>query len=209
MFERKFVENTKQAYDQLVEYLDENCKPGSNRLSCIIPHLYISDFSTACDYNLLKKTGIKIIINLSMNGKSYKVKQKYKKHNISEIHLPIDDSMQQDLHQTISQTYQLIKRSLNMNTSVLIHCDMGISRASSITTAFLLRHFYLKNITKQNWKKTVSAFNIWTCEIIKFVHSKRACVRPNSNFIQQLLNLEYYLKTTWIQTIQAQQTDQV
>ena len=59
---------------------------------------------------------------------------------------------------------------------VLVHCNAGVSRAASIVMAYLMRHYGMSFV-----------------EAFRFVKSKRAFVRPNEGFVQQLREYENVL----------------
>ena len=59
------------------------------------------------------------------------------------------------------------------NTSVLIHCQGGVSRSPTITIAYLM---HLNKLTLK--------------DAYDFVKTKRPCIAPNLNFMGQLLEFE-------------------
>ena len=56
---------------------------------------------------------------------------------------------------------------------VFVHCQMGVSRSSTIVIAYMM-----------------NKYNLPFSDVFKLVQSKRQCVRPDSGFVKQLRDLE-------------------
>lgn len=69
----------------------------------------------------------------------------------------------------IEQTNQIIESVRKNNGRILIHCNAGVSRSSTVCIAYLMKHKHMEFKT---------AFEL--------VKSKRECIRPNDGFIKQL-----------------------
>lgn len=69
------------------------------------------------------------------------------------------------LHKSI----EFLQKCYKTNQSILIHCESGISRSSTIVTAFLMKQ------------------NNWSCQhSLEFLREKHSISRPNDSFIKQL-----------------------
>ena len=84
----------------------------------------------------------------------------------------VDDLPQTNLYPYFKTTYEFISSALNEKKKVLVHCQMGISRSSSILCAFLIRKY-----------------KVSPSEAIKFLRQKRSIVDPNPGFRAQLERL--------------------
>lgn len=73
------------------------------------------------------------------------------------------------LEETIKETSEIIKSVRNKNGRILIHCNAGVSRSSTVCIAYLMLNHSL----------TFDA-------AFAKVKSKRECIRPNDGFLRQL-----------------------
>ncbi|KAF7303570.1 hypothetical protein MIND_00586300 [Mycena indigotica] len=87
--------------------------------------------------------------------------------------IDIRDKENVDLRPYLEGACQYIERSLRTGSSVLIHCQQGISRSSAIVIAFLIR----------NHGMTYDS-------ALAYVKRKRACVKPNPGFARALMEWE-------------------
>lgn len=76
----------------------------------------------------------------------------------------------------LEEGHAVIKTWLE-NYNVLVHCQMGISRSSSLVIAFLMKEFGMS-----------------LKEARKLVQSKRQIIQPNPSFVKDLERFEEYLK---------------
>jgi len=75
------------------------------------------------------------------------------------------------------EAFDFIEKRHREGLPVLVHCAMGVCRSPSIVVAYLMRH---EGLT--------------FAEAFADVHAKRAIVRPNDYFLQQLLQYEQKLR---------------
>lgn len=127
----------------------------------IIDNLYIGSKLSTIDNEKLYELGIKNINRFSNNK------------NVEYIELLIDDSLEQNILEFINISNEFIDR--HSKSKILIYCNSGISRSSSILIGYLMSHF--------NWNYD-TAYN--------FVKSKYPKAFPNSNFQNQLKQLEIF-----------------
>lgn len=90
--------------------------------------------------------------------------------------LAASDNASQNLAQYFVEAFRFIDEALERDTGVLIHCQAGISRSSTILIAYIMFH------------STLSMF-----EAYRYVKEKRAIISPNLNFMGQLLEFEQKL----------------
>ncbi|CAG8769285.1 16571_t:CDS:2, partial [Cetraspora pellucida] len=72
------------------------------------------------------------------------------------------------------ETYMFIQNVLDQeDKSVLVHCEMGISRSPTVVIAYIMR----------SQKKSLK-------DALAFVKEKRSVTRPNTGFYEQLKKFE-------------------
>jgi len=140
----------------------------------IIPRLYISDLSTAESLASLSALGITHVLT-TMSGRVTIPSHIY----TTQIH--IEDSPFAELAAHLPSTSAWIREALRSdpNARVLVHCAEGISRSTSVVTAFLMAQFG------------------WGVErAVAVVKSKRKIADPNFGFVQQLHEYEEVLRNS-------------
>jgi len=115
---------------------------------------------------IMTTLGITHVVNISEHSNTFPHKVKY-------LRLPLDDMVSTNLSQHFHETYKFISDALQNQGRVLIHCNLGISRSSTITLAYLMK--------SRNWN-LLYAF--------KFLKGIRIAVAPNSGFLRQLSDWE-------------------
>ena len=138
------------------------------RMDKIIPRLYLGDDIVAQDLAKLNEKKITHILNITMNiPNKFEPQIKYKK-------LIIFDTESQNIRQYF-EAFEFLTESLSdESNSVLVHCNMGISRSSSFVIAYLMH--------KKMFKKYKDA--------LSYVRKRRPIVAPNKGFERQLIKLE-------------------
>ncbi|KAG8238854.1 hypothetical protein J437_LFUL018679 [Ladona fulva] len=131
---------------------------------------------TALDIKTLKNIGITHVLNASEGSETYKGfvntgASYYSSAGIKYKGFPAYDNLSYDLSQHFSDAAEFIDDALKSHGKVLVHCYMGVSRSATLVLAFLMI------------KRAMTAQ-----DAIKIVRSKRE-INPNSNFLQQLCNL--------------------
>ena len=139
-------------------------------IDLVIDQLYISGEDVATNKEILMQHKITHILNLTTNIKNkFEAEIIYK--NISCYDLP-----SQDVKKHFGDSFDFIEGALNSctNSNVLIHCNAGVSRASSFVIAYLMQ------------KRKFTTFK----EACEFVKQKRSKICPNNGFVRQLKELE-------------------
>lgn len=77
------------------------------------------------------------------------------------------------LDMIIKQTNEIIHSVYKRNGRILVHCNAGVSRSSTVCIAYLMFH------RKMHFS-----------EAFKLVKSKRECIRPNDGFLNQLKEMD-------------------
>lgn len=142
-----YLTNDLQATTDELQYMKQVCglksKPRENptkrtgfrKPSIIIDDfLYHGDIGHAQNLTLIKELDIRHIINLS---DSFLTKEVLEYCNVLSI--SISDALGSDIRQHFDKTNRFLETCQQKHEKVLVHCQMGISRSSSIVLAYLLR----------------------------------------------------------------------
>lgn len=89
--------------------------------------------------------------------------------NVACKYVPCLDLPETDLKAVCEESNQFIADALNNNGKVLVHCNAGVSRSTSVVIGYLITCKRL-------------SFN----EAYDLVKSKRPCIQPNAGFLKQL-----------------------
>jgi hypothetical protein len=96
--------------------------------------LYHGDLGHASNIGLLSQLNIRHIINICDCPLDKFIVEKY---NVLRINLY--DEFQTDIKKHFDQTNEFLSNCKAKNEKVLVHCQMGISRSSSIVLAYLMK----------------------------------------------------------------------
>ncbi|XP_066928907.1 probable rhodanese domain-containing dual specificity protein phosphatase [Clytia hemisphaerica] len=122
----------------------------------------------ATNENIIDVLKITHIVNITLEHQNaFPKKVKY-------FRLELDDVGESNLFEHFHKTSDFINEALSTKIGrVLVHCNMGVSRSSTITLAYLMKY-------KQ-----------WSLDLaFKTLKSRRSCAAPNDGFLQQLSKWE-------------------
>lgn len=92
---------------------------------------------------------------------------------IQYLNIKLDDNPSSDLKIYFSKACQFISDALSAGGRILVHCNLGVSRSSTIVISYLMKS------------------REWTLKVAHdFVKDRRTCIRPNRGFLQQLSDWE-------------------
>ena len=146
----------------------------------IYNNLYISDWFSSNNTQLLRQNNIKAVITIETQQKPLSVLHFYKANDIEFLYLFLPDSPDADISKYFDQSFNFINSNIKRNRNVLIHCWAGISRSPTLALNYILRK---------------SEYNTLTCMscLVKYVTEKakqnRPIINPNIGFYQQLLTV--------------------
>ncbi len=137
--------------------------------------LYIGSGIQAKNWKIIRDLNITHIINCSIEHECVF-------HEVCQyLHVKIEDNLSEKIYDELAKAFCFIENALDSyrvgivngqfakKPRVLIHCNLGISRSSSILIAYLLKKYkFCLNST------------------INYVRDKRIQVAPNCNFLRQL-----------------------
>jgi hypothetical protein len=96
--------------------------------------LYHGDLGHASNIKLLNELGIRHIINVC----DLKLEQ-HILDNFNVLWVNLYDELRADIKKHFEETNQFLYECKQKNEKVLVHCQMGISRSSSIVLAYLMK----------------------------------------------------------------------
>lgn len=142
-----------------------------NHPSRILPWLYLGSYRNASDKTDLKRLGINYVLNCAIECFSHYNKEiRYK-------HLKLNDLPTFNILPFLDRAVEFLQEAKDSGGSVLVHCQMGISRSTSCVMAYLIK--------KMNYD---------TLGALEFIRKKRKIVCPNYGFLEQLLTYENQVK---------------
>ena len=136
----------------------------------VIDGLFIGSQDAATNYDELKRNNVSSILNVAVGVTEMNCNEFCYKS------LPIFDTPDFNIRPHFEEANRFIKESLGRG-SILVHCNAGISRSSTIIIAFLM-------IEKQ----------LGLEDALELVKRARPVSKPNPGFRKQLHHLEVELK---------------
>ena len=136
-------------------------KKDSNPIDHIIDNIYLGDFRTADNIDILKEHNITHIINCAFN-----LPNKYPEQ-ITYKRLELRDETDQPIIEKLEEAYQFIKE--NKDKNIFVHCVFGKSRSASVVIFYIMKEKKLNFIESKNFVKNI-----------------RQIVEPNSGFENEL-----------------------
>ncbi|CAF1063816.1 unnamed protein product [Rotaria magnacalcarata] len=135
--------------------------------------LYHGDLAHAIDINLLVDLNIKNIINLCDCQLDEQIEAIFNLLWIQNL----EDDFHGNINKYFDQTNQFLFECKEKNEKVLVHCQAGISRSSSIVLAYLIRY---NNLSLE--------------KAYEYLLEKRPIAAPNCGFLIQLIRYEKEIK---------------
>jgi len=107
----------------------------------VFPKVYVGDWNTAKNLNLLVSLGITHVVNAAKGigfGMVDTNEQFYEQINIKYMGLPLCDDPNVAINEYFGSVSNFIDDALSQKGKILIHCIMGISRSATIAIAYLM-----------------------------------------------------------------------
>ncbi|CAH0406475.1 unnamed protein product [Chilo suppressalis] len=129
----------------------------------VFDHVYLGSEWNASNLEELQKNGVRHILNVTREIDNFFPGM------FDYLNVRVYDDEKTDLLKHWDNTFKYINKARNEGSKVLVHCKMGISRSASVVIAYAMKAF--------NWN-----FD----RAMKHVKAKRNCIKPNTNFLNQL-----------------------
>ena len=133
------------------------------KLHHVIDGVYIGSQNAAFNHEGLNECKITHILNVATGIKNAFPEQ-YNYLNIELLDVP-----ETNISKVFTQTNEFIQQALNNNGRILVHCNAGISRSSSIILAYLI------GIHRMKYD-----------DAFQLLKTARSNIRPNDGFVKQL-----------------------
>ncbi|CAH2073897.1 unnamed protein product, partial [Iphiclides podalirius] len=129
----------------------------------IFDHVYLGSEWNASNLEELQRNGVRHILNVTREIDNFFPGM------FDYLNIRVYDDDKTDLLKHWDNTFKYINKARNEGSKVLVHCKMGISRSASVVIAYAMKAF--------NWNFE---------KALKHVKAKRNCIKPNTNFLNQL-----------------------
>lgn len=145
----------------------------------MVDWLWIGERSDAKNEPWLRKNNIKYILNCTQTKVDGGVPNFHSKNSYFEYcRLEMMDTASQGLSSYFEKAFDFLERArIREDGDVLIHCNQGVSRSTSMLSAYLMKHY---------------RYDLQKCLTLVSDVRPQAC--PNSNFMSQLVKFEKKLK---------------
>jgi len=139
----------------------------------VCSRLYIGNKEAAADAGIIAALDITLIVNCAEEVPNCF----NERDDIEYMDVDVDDSPDEPIDRYFDATYNAIEDARLCGRSVLVHCNMGISRSATIAIAYVM----------QSKKKRYAA-------ALAYLEESRPCVNPNSGFRALLQAHEWTLE---------------
>ncbi|GAA6028360.1 hypothetical protein JCM8097_006993 [Rhodosporidiobolus ruineniae] len=97
----------------------------------VVPRLWLGSYAPSQDAALLKDNGIAFVVSA--------MRQEYAAHPGVELHrVAVDDTDKANILEHFVPTANFIHDALERNQGVLVHCQAGVSRSTTLVAAYLM-----------------------------------------------------------------------
>ncbi|GAA5843368.1 hypothetical protein JCM11251_002461 [Rhodosporidiobolus azoricus] len=97
----------------------------------VIPQLWIGDYQAAQDLNMLEEKGVSCVVSA--------MRQEYDAHAGIELHrVAVDDDDRTNIAEHFERTAEFIHAAMERDQGVLVHCQAGVSRSTTLVAAYLM-----------------------------------------------------------------------
>ncbi|KAI6661396.1 Dual specificity protein phosphatase 2 [Oopsacas minuta] len=160
-----FDESESSLCDEIVENPEYCDKQGPARIN---EYIYLGSEAHASDFDVLRENGIGFVLNVASCCKNY-----FEGGELVYKNLPVLDVCETNISEIFNEAFDFIETVKQRNGKVLIHCQAGVSRSVTITTAYLMK-----------------TEKISMNDALKKVKETRKCAAPNFGFMVKLMEYE-------------------
>ena len=155
------------------DYFDDN------DIDEIVPHVYVSNWTTSNTPDTYEKYNIRAVITLETSPKPDFILRYYEQKGIQYTFYYIQDRSTADITQFFDESYELIRYYTSRGQNVLVHCAAGVSRSVSIVLHYMIRTMLETHVHTD--KNATDILNY-----VLYVAKQRRNINPNNGFLQQL-----------------------
>ncbi|XP_072041303.1 dual specificity protein phosphatase 3-like [Amphiura filiformis] len=149
----------------------DNCRPDE-----IITNLFISGYNSAIQFEQLKEQGFTHVLNVNSRVSLEHI-DAYESRGIKFTHVPMEDDLGYDMRRNFNAAIAFIRMAIIDGGRILVHCQVGKSRSSTVIAAYL--------IVFRDYSASTA---------LKEMVFKRPMISPNRRFLQFLCELEVKVK---------------
>jgi protein-tyrosine phosphatase len=131
----------------------------------IIPYLFLGSRKAATNLELLEMCHVKRVLSV---GVALELPQRFP-NAMKYARAEIEDFPDERLLDVLDEAIEFIRESISKKESVLVHCQLGVSRSASCVVGYLISHE----------KMTLD-------DALQLVKEKRPVANPNFGFKEQL-----------------------
>lgn len=159
----------------------------NNDISEIVPHVFISNWNTSNNPEIINRYKIRGVITIETRPKPKEIIDYYKSNNIEFMYIYLPDFETADISKFFNISYNFINNFSSIHENVLVHCFAGISRSSTLILNYMIRKLFENNNMKKENVDDVFKYVLYNAK------GRRRIINPNEGFIHQLKNkiLEY------------------
>ena len=136
--------------------------------ACILDNFLYLGSQDCVERSILDKYKINHVLSLGIETPPFENSENFTVKFIECLDLP-----KSNLDKVLRESNEFIEKCQNANGRILVHCNAGVSRSSSVVIGYLI---LMRNLE----------FN----EAFDLVKSKRPCIQPNVGFVKQLKQLK-------------------
>jgi protein-tyrosine phosphatase len=155
-----------------------------NQITRVYNNIYISDWDSSNNIPLINETKIKAVLTVVNMPKPNDILEYYKQNDIDYMHIYVSDYPDQDINRFFSPSYDFIKKHIDKNENVLVHCHAGMSRSVIIVMNYIIRVLYETKTIIDVYPDPMTMIN----NVLKHIRMTRYIANPNEGFIKQLFN---------------------
>jgi len=140
----------------------------SEDVSEILEFLFLGAKAVSEDYECLNGLGISCVVNCTTDCRNM-----FEEQGLQYFLVNVKDDINAEIFPFLGPAADFIENARQSNRKALVHCNMGMSRSSSIVLAYLMQHQ-----------------RMCLAKALRLTKERRAMVSPNSGFMKQLLDFE-------------------
>jgi dual specificity phosphatase 12 len=161
------------------DLVSEPVKSTREEMHEIIPLLWIGDYQASQRFDHLKSLGISVVVAA--------MRQRYSAPEGITVHqVAIEDNNRTNVMAHFGRVNDIIHEAHSRGQGVLVHCQAGVSRSTTLVAAFLMHDLGLTCDGALVLSLSGVNADIAPAEAVHRISVKRSVVRPTEFFLHQL-----------------------